>query len=51
MIVSKTEYQGKPMLSFKQDENDKYPFTFGVKKAKIILDHFEDIQKFVEENE
>ena len=28
----------------------KYKFTFGLGKARLILDHVEDIRKFVAEN-
>lgn len=50
MIVQQSEYKGSKIISFKKDENDKYSFSFGLVKAKIILDHIEDIKKFVEEN-
>lgn len=44
------EYKGKPLLILKRSEEDKYPFSFGVSKAKLILDNIEEIKKFVEEN-
>ena len=50
MMVEIGEYKGCKVITFKQDENTKFPFTFGLAKAKIILEHFEDIKKFVEEN-
>ena len=49
-IVERREYKGKPILVIKRDENDKYPFSFGISKAKLILDNLEEIKKFVEEN-
>jgi len=49
-IVERGEYKGKPILVIKRDENDKYPFSFGVSKAKLILGNLEEIKKFVEEN-
>jgi len=45
------EYKGHPVITLYKDENDQYGFTFGVSKAKLILECLEDIQKFVEENE
>ncbi len=53
-MVSKIgEYKGSKTISLSEQEaSDKYPpFSFGVKKAKLILEHIEDIKKFVEEND
>lgn len=49
-IVERGEYKGKPLLIIKRSEEDKYPFSFGVSKARMILDNLEQIKKFVEEN-
>jgi hypothetical protein len=46
--VSEAEYKGKPMLVIKNTPDDKFPFQFGLKKAKLVLAHIEDIKKFVE---
>jgi hypothetical protein len=35
------------MIVIKSTPEDKFPFQFGVKKAKLILAHIEDIKKFV----
>jgi len=51
MIVEKTEYRGKQVLILKRNENDRYPFSFGYSKAKLILESLNDIKKFVEECE
>lgn len=50
-IVSESEFKGNPMIVIKNDEEDKYPFQFGVKKAKLVLENIEAIKKFVEKNE
>ena len=50
MPVEFDEYNGNPVIILKRDENDNYPFRFSVRKAQIILDHIEDIKKFVNEN-
>jgi hypothetical protein len=47
-IVSESEFKGNPMMVIKIDEEDKYPFQFGVKKAKLVLENIEEIKKFVE---
>jgi hypothetical protein len=49
-IVERGEYKGKPLLILKRSEDDKYPFSFGLGKARLILDNIEEIKKFVEEN-
>lgn len=47
-IVSESEFKGNPMIVIKNDEEDKYPFQFGVKKAKLVLENIESIKKFIE---
>lgn len=49
-MVEKSEYKGKPVLILRRDENDKYPFSFGLTKARLILENLEEIKKFVAEN-
>jgi len=49
-MVEFSEFKGNKVIILKRDENDKYPFSFGITKAKLILEHIEDIKKFVEEN-
>ena len=49
-MVEKGEFKGNPLLVLKRNENDKYPFSFGVSKARLILEHIEDIEAFVEES-
>lgn len=44
------EFKGNITITLKQSEGDPYGFTFGLSKAKMILDHIEDIKKFYEEN-
>lgn len=46
-IVEESEYKGNPVLVLKNTEEDRFPFTFGIKKAKLIVEHIEDIKKFV----
>lgn len=49
-MIERSEYKGKPVLIIKRDENDKYPFAFGLNKARMILDNLEEIKRFVEDN-
>ena len=50
-MVERTEYKGKPILVLKRAEDDKFPFSFGASKARLILENLEEIKKFVAENE
>lgn len=50
-MIEKSEYKGKPIIVIKRSEDDKYPFSFGVSKAKLILENIDEIKKFVEENQ
>lgn len=50
-IAEESEFKGNPMIVLKNDEEDKYPFQFGVKKAKLILENIEAIKSFVDKNE
>lgn len=49
-MIERGEYKGKPLLIIKRNEEDKYPFSFGLSKARLILENIEAIKKFVEEN-
>jgi hypothetical protein len=49
-MIEKSEFKGKPVIIIRRNEEDKFPFTFGVAKAKLILENIEEIKKFVEEN-
>lgn len=51
MIVEENEYHGKPILVLKKRDDDKYPFSFGLAKARIIIEHFDDIKSFVEKHD
>jgi len=48
------EFKGNPTISLPigttDREGSEKMFTFGVKKAQAILEHIEDIKKFVEDN-
>ena len=43
------EYKGKPILILNPD--DRFPFSFGLSKARLILQHLDDIRAFVEQND
>lgn len=40
------EYKGRPIITL--NPGDRFPFSFGMNKARLILDHLDDIKSFVE---
>lgn len=44
-------FKNKPIIKLKKAEDDKFPFTFGVNKAKLILANISSIEKFVDKYE
>ncbi len=50
MVAERSEFKGKPLLVLKYGDDDRFPFSFGVGKAKKIMEHLEDIKKFLAEN-
>ncbi len=47
MLIEQSEFKGNPMLVLKNDENDRFPFSFGLSKARKILEAYEEIKEFV----
>lgn len=45
MQVRESVYKGHPTLSL--DADSKYPFTFGIAKAKLIVENIEAVRAFV----
>jgi len=48
-MVTIGEFKGNAVITLKRNEDDKYGLTFGLSKAKLILEHIEDIQRFYDE--
>ncbi|MFC1685420.1 hypothetical protein ACFLZZ_00175 [Nanoarchaeota archaeon] len=51
MTVEFSEFKGNKIIRLQRDAEDKYPFSFGKGKAKLIVENFEAIKKFVEDSE
>jgi uncharacterized protein (DUF3820 family) len=49
MPVEYGEYKGNRLIKLMRTEGDKYPFSFGKSKARLIVENFEEIKKFAEE--
>lgn len=43
------EFKGNKLIVLKRTAEDKYPFQFGKNKAKLIIEHYDEIKKFAEE--
>ena len=50
--VSQFEKDGKtfPTIELKNGSSGKFGFTFGLGKARMILENYDDIRQFVEDN-
>ena len=49
MTAERSEWNSNATIVLKKNPDDKFPFSFGLGKAKLILEHLDDIKKFVEE--
>lgn len=47
--VEYSEFKGNKIIKLMKDEADSFPFSFGKGKAKLIVENFEAIKKFAEE--
>ena len=50
-MIKYEEYKGKAIFAIYKDESDKYPFRFGVPKAKMILENIKEIERFVRDHQ
>lgn len=50
MAVDYGEYKGNKMIILTSGPNDEYPFQFGKKKAKLIIENFDAIKDFAEDD-
>jgi len=51
MPAETSEYRGNPIIILKRSEDDRFPFSFGLSKARLIIQNIDDIKKFVEKHE
>ena len=45
MVVEFGEFKGNKMIIIKRDDEDNFPFQFGLGKAKLIVANIDEIQK------
>ncbi len=48
--AKETDFKGMPLLALYRDPDDRYPFQFGVRKSRLILDHIKEIETFHEKH-
>jgi hypothetical protein len=48
MITETSEYKGSPVFVIKRDQDDKFPFSFGLAKARMMVENIKEIEKFIE---
>jgi hypothetical protein len=51
MTVEYGEFKGHKLIKLKRNEEDQYPFSFGKGKARLIVENFDEIKKFAEEED
>lgn len=49
-LVEYREFKGNKIISLKRNPEDKFAFSFGKSKAKLIVENFDEIKKFAEED-
>lgn len=49
MTVEYGEFKGNKLIIMKRNENDRFPFQIGKNKAKLIVENFEAIKTFAEQ--
>lgn len=49
MPVEYGEFKGNKLIKLKRTEEDQFPFQFGKGKAKLIVENFEEIKAFADE--
>lgn len=51
MVVEFGEFKGNKIVILKRTDDDNFPFSFGMGKAKLIVANIDAIQKFVSDNQ
>jgi len=46
--ASESEFRGNPVIVLNSGPEDRFPFQFGLRKAKLMLEHIQDIKNFVD---
>ena len=49
LVVEYGEFKGNKLIILKRNDQDNFPFQFGKGKARLIVENFDAIKKFAEE--
>jgi len=49
MVSAISDFKGNKVITLKENEEDQYGFSFGIRKGKLILQHLKEIKEFVKE--
>lgn len=49
MPVEFGEFKGNKLIKLMRSDDDQYPFQFGKGKARLIVENFDEIKAFAEE--
>jgi hypothetical protein len=50
-LIWESKFKGRPVLSMRKHPHDKYPFSFGLGKARQIVENYEAIEEFVRKHD
>ena len=50
MPIEYKEFKGNKIIVLKRNDQDQFPFSFGKGKAKLIVENFDAIKQFAEED-
>jgi hypothetical protein len=50
-VVTESEFKGNAMIVLKRSEEDRFPFQFGLSKAKLMLEAVDQIRAWVAKQE
>ena len=45
------EYKGSPVITIFINDNENFKFTFGLGKAKAIINYLDEIKEFIKQND
>jgi hypothetical protein len=50
-VVEESDFKGNAMIVLKRSPEDRYPFQFGLSKAKLVVEAIDDIKAWVTKQE
>ena len=50
-VVEESEFKGNKMIVLRRSADDRFPFSFGLSKAKLVVDAIDEIKAWVAKQE